>query len=137
MNGHRDQMTNGFDGTDANGFVRRRNRWAEITTRWLETRERSSFASAMHADQRLEEESVGQLSRLRAQFANRKRLLEGPPNLRFVLLLDPDQHERRIAGRERELRGLYDGAIQTIAVCERTCRHKREESEPDCHRYLP
>jgi hypothetical protein len=130
-------MTNRFDGTDANGFVRRRNRWAQITTRWLEARERRAFAGAMHADQRLEEESVGQLSRLRAQLANRERLLEGLPNLRFVLFLDPDQHERRISGVERTLRGLYDGAIQTIAVCERACRQEREESEPCCHRYHP
>jgi hypothetical protein len=129
-------MTNRFDGTDANGFVRRWNRWTQITTRWLEARERLSFAGAMHADQRVEEESVGHLSRLRAQLANRERLLEGLPNLKVVLLLDPDQHERRIARVERTLRDLYDGAIQTIAVCERACRHEREESEPYCHRYL-
>jgi hypothetical protein len=70
-------MTNRFDGADANGFVGRRNRWAQITTRWLEARERRSFAGAMDADQRLEEESVGQLSRLRAKQTNRERLLEG------------------------------------------------------------
>src|SRR5687767_11437040 len=130
-------MTNRFDGADANRFVRRRNRWAQITTRWLEARKRRSFAGAMHADQRLEEEPVGQLSRLRAQLANSERLLEGLPNLRFVLLLDSDQHERRIAGVERTLRGLYDGAIQTIAVCECAGGQQREESDPCCHRYQP
>src|SRR5688572_10761493 len=130
-------MTNRFDGADANRFVRRRNRWAQITTRWLETRERRSFAGAMHADLRLEEESVGQLSRLRAQLANSERLLEGVPNLRFILPLDPDQHERRIAGVKRTLRGRYDGAIHTIAVCERACRQERKESDPCCHRYQP
>ena len=95
------------------------NRRAQITTRWLEARERRSFACPMRADQGLEEESVGQLPRLGTQLTNRERLLEGVSNLGFVLLLDPDQHEGRIAGLERTLRGLYDRAIQTITVCER------------------
>jgi hypothetical protein len=89
----------------------------------------------MDADERLEEESVGQLPRLRAQVANRECLLEGLSNLGFVGLLNPDQDERRITGLERSLRRLHDGAIQTITVCERACRHQREESEPGCYRY--
>ena len=54
---------------DANGFVRRLNRRAQITPRWLEAGERCSFASPVHANQGLEEESVGELPRLRVQNA--------------------------------------------------------------------
>src|SRR6478735_7341577 len=114
-------MTDRLHGADANAFVRRRNRRDQIATRWLEARERRSFAGPVHADQSLEEESVGQIPCLRAQRANRECLLEGVSNPGFVLLVDPDQHEGRIAGLERTLRGLYDWAIQTITVCERAC----------------
>ena len=51
-------------------------------------------------------------------------------NLGIVLLLDPDQHDRRMAGLERTLRSLHDLAIQSITVCERACRYERDESEP-------
>jgi hypothetical protein len=44
-------------------------------------------------------------------------------------------HERRIARVEPTLRGLYDGAIQIIAVCERACGQERDESEPCYDRY--
>jgi hypothetical protein len=33
-------------------------------------------------------------------------------------------------GVERTLRGLYDGAIQTIAVCERACRREPKHPSP-------
>jgi hypothetical protein len=137
LNGNSQEMTERLDGADANGFVRRRNRRTQIATRWLEAGERRPFAGPVHADHGLEEESVGKLPCLRTQLANPERLLECLSNLGFVLLLDPDQYERRIACLERALRGLYDGAIQTITVCERTCRHEREESEPYCYRYHP
>lgn len=64
-------------------------------------------------------------------------LLEGLSNLGFVLLLDPDQHQRRIASLERALRGLHDRAIQAITVCERARRRKCEESERYGHRDDP
>jgi hypothetical protein len=129
-------MTDRFHGASANGFVRRWNRRADITTCWLEAGERRSFAGPVHADQGLEEKSVRQLPRLRAQLSNRERPLESASNLGFVLLLDPDQYERRIAGLERSLRSSDDGAIQTITVCERGRRHEREEPEADCHHYI-
>jgi hypothetical protein len=91
----------------------------------------------MQADQGLEKESVGQRFRLRAQLSNGERLLENLSNLWFVLLLDPDQHGRWIASLERTLCGLHNWAIQTVTVCERACRHERDESEPYCHRYHP
>ena len=65
LNRDREQVTDRLHRTDANGFVRRCDRRAEITTRWLEARERRPFACAMHADQGVEEEPVSQLPRLR------------------------------------------------------------------------
>jgi hypothetical protein len=91
----------------------------------------------MHTDQGLEEEAVGELSRLRAQLANRERLLECLSNLWFVLLMDSDEYERRIAGLECALRGLHDRAIQAVTVCERAYRCEREESEPELQCYQP
>lgn len=134
LNRDREQVTDRLHGTDANGFVRRWDRRAEITTRWLEARERRPFACAMHADQGLEEESVSQLPRLRAQRAHRECLLEGLSNLWFVLLLDPDQHKRRITGLECALRSFHDWAIKAVTVCERACRRERKESDSYCHR---
>lgn len=105
-----------------------------LNTSEIETREGRSFTRAVHADQRLEEESVDQLSSLRAQLSNRQCLLEGCSNFRFVVLLDPDQHEGWIAGLERTLRSLHDWTIQTVAVCERRFWHEREEAERQCRR---
>ena len=137
LNRDREQVTDRLHGTDANGFVRRWDRRAEITTRWLEARERRPFACAMHADQGLEEESVSQLPRLRAQHADRECLFEGFSNLWFVLLLDPDQHKRRIAGLECALRSFHDWAIKAVTVCERACRRERKECDSYCRRYQP
>jgi hypothetical protein len=81
----------------------------------------------------LEEESVGELPCLRAQRANRKCLLKRLSNIRFVPLLDPDQHERRISCLEGTLRGFHDWAIKAVTVRERSCRRERDKSEPYCH----
>ena len=137
LNGDREHVTDRLHGTDANGFVGRWDRRAEVTTRWLEARERCPFACAMHADQGLEEESVSQLPRLSAQRANRECLLEGLANLWFVLLLDPDQHERRIPGLECALRSFHDRAIEAVTVGERARRRERNECDSCCYRYQP
>jgi hypothetical protein len=91
----------------------------------------------MHADEGLEEESVSQLPRRSAQRANRECLFEGLADLWFVLLLDPDQHERRITGLECALRSFHDRAIKAVTVREHTCRREREESDSYCHRCQP
>jgi hypothetical protein len=135
LNRDREQVTDRLRGTDANGFVRRGDRRAEITTRRLEARERRSFACAMQADQGFEEESVSQLPRLGAQPANRECLLEGLSNLWFVLLLDPDQHKRRITSLERALGSFHDWAIEAVTVCKRASRRERKESDSYCHGY--
>jgi hypothetical protein len=88
------------------------------------------------AYQGLEEEAIREVSGLRTQLANRERLFERLLNFAFVLLPHPDQHQRRIAGRECLLRGLHDRAIQAIAVRERSCRREREEHERCCSAYF-
>ena len=97
----------------------------------------------MHTNQRLEEETIRQCLGLRAQLAHSERLLEGVLNLTFILLLHPNQRERRIAGLERPLRGLDDWAIEAITVRERASRqrdaHRQDEqgrSRPDHARMI-
>ena len=135
LNGVREQVTDRLHGTDANGVVGRWDRRTEVTTRWLEAREWFPFACPMHTDEGLEEESVSQLPGLRAQRANRECLREGLSNLWLVLLLDPDQHERRITGLECALRSFHDWAIKAVTVCERARRRERNECDSNYYRY--
>ena len=129
-------MTDRLHGTGANG-VRRRNRRAEITTRWLEAREGRSFACAMHADQGLEEESVGQLLSPEGSTREPRASARRPFESRVRPSPGPRSARGRITGLECALRGLHDWAIQAVTVCERAGRRERKESEPYCHRYQP
>ena len=88
LNGSNEEMTDRLDGAGANCFIRFRNRRAQIAARGLEARVGRAFACPVHADQGLEEESVGQLPCLTAQLANGECPIEGLSNLWFVLLLD-------------------------------------------------
>ena len=103
-----------------------------MTAGRLEASKRGTLPCPVHTNQSLEEETIRQFLGLRAQLAYSERLLERGLNLALVLLLHPNQRERRIAGLERPLRGLDDRAIHAITVREGACWGETEKCDRHC-----
>ena len=95
----------------------------EVAADRLESSIGSALARAMHADQGLEEGAVGEGLGFLALFPDGQSLLERGSELRFVLRLDPDEHQVHVLRLKRLLRRLHHRVLANR--CKSGLAHRR------------